>query len=145
MMCLFVDLSLFAGRGVSRRRRVNPQVHTNFVARPDLPSNVRAVVRTFCDLYRDNYSNPTAAALPRRCQPLVMRSSRHRFVMRLTGDASDPYLAYRICSGDFVCRSFVRLIVIGHSFLALRRRLTEPLAPGFVGDATSRVDSVSES
>jgi hypothetical protein len=55
-------------------------------------------------------------------------------VMRPTGEASKPV------SGDFVCRIRNRLFVIG-----LRRRLAEPLAPGFVALQLSRVDSVKGS
>ncbi len=111
MMCLFADLSLrfdvalsadCSLEPASRYQQVGyPPVHTNFIARPDLgvtwTSVVRAKARTWRSFYRDCYSNPIAADLPRRCQPLVTRISQS-LKMRPTGEASKPV------SGDFDCR-----------------------------------------
>src|SRR5215510_13618338 len=55
-----------------RRTLTRVQVHTYLIARPDLHLSSAPMVEPQCS-YRDSSSNPSAAVLPRRCQPLVTR------------------------------------------------------------------------
>jgi hypothetical protein len=48
------------------------QVHTSLIARPD-PQQLSAPTIDSLRSYRDSRSNPIAAVLPQRCQPLVTR------------------------------------------------------------------------
>jgi hypothetical protein len=71
MMCLFADLSLYCG---TRRHRctelaIPNESHCAALTRADFLRECSNI----CDLYRDSRSNPMAAILSRRCQPLVTR------------------------------------------------------------------------
>jgi hypothetical protein len=73
MMCLFADLLLC--RGVTADAHLNPQVHTNFIARPDLATVVRANFQTFA-LY---IAIATATPWPRSCRGVANLSLRASF------------------------------------------------------------------
>jgi|SRR5450759_2952870 hypothetical protein len=100
MMCLFADLSLCSlCRGVSRRllystHKILPEYPYESHCAAGLAVSCPRECSNVCDLYRDSYSNPMAAVLPRRCQPLVTRIAQGlKKMMRPTGEASKPVLA----------------------------------------------------
>src|SRR4029450_5594371 len=63
-------LSLVAAFAAERLTKM--QALATLIARPDLHSTSAPMTEPLCS-YRDSRSNPSAAALPQRCQPLVMR------------------------------------------------------------------------
>ena len=92
--------------------------------------------RFFVSLSRLLQQPHSRGLFPQRCQPSrYAHRSKFKIAMRPTGEASKPD------SGDFDCRSF------GSSscaklYLPCPAASQSFCAPGFPGDATSRVDSV---
>jgi hypothetical protein len=72
MMCLFADLSLCSHyRGVFRRLLASIHKSKQILLRGRTCIDCPRESSNVCALYRDSYSNPMAAILSRRCQPLV--------------------------------------------------------------------------